>query len=363
MRIMQMAPPWFTVPPEGYGGIEWIVSELTDRLVERGHDVTLLASGGSQTSARLRTVFDQPPSKLLGSPQVEIVHCVAGYRERDEFEIIHDHSGIIGPAIGSFVDGPPVVHTLHGPWRSEMTRLYTALPPRLHLVAISHDQRSRAPKGLPIQGIVPNGTPVDHYPLRPERRGTDGYLVFIGRASPEKGLDVAVTVARRMGRPLKMLVKINEPEEEAYWRNSVAPLIGGADVEVLNEVRTEDKARLLAGADALIFPIQWAEPFGLVMTEAMACGTPVVAHANGAASEVVADGETGFVVEEGDLQAFCAAVNRVGEIDPRACRARVEEHFSVARMVDGYEQVYRDVLNQQSGNEAERAERAGRPGP
>lgn len=361
MRILQMAPPWFTVPPEGYGGIEWIVSELAERLVERGHDVTLLASGGSRTSARLRTVFDQPPSKLLGSSQVEIAHCVVGYRERHQYDVIHDHSGVIGPAIGSFVDGPPVVHTLHGPWRAEMTRLYTALPPRLHLVAISHDQRSRAPQDLRIAGIVPNGTPVGHYPLRAERRGTGGYLVFIGRASPEKGPDVAVTVARRLGRPLKMVVKINEPEEEAYWRNTVAPLLGGAEVEVLNEVRIEDKARLLAGADALVFPIQWAEPFGLVMTEAMACGTPVVAHANGAANEIITDGETGFLVEEGDLDAFCAAVDRVGEIDPHACRARVEEHFSVARMVEGYEQVYRDALNGRSGNEPDLAGRAGRP--
>lgn len=345
MHILQMAPPWFTVPPKGYGGIEWIVSELTEGLVERGHDVTLLASRGSQTAARLVTVFDQAPSRLLGSAYHEIVHCVAGYRRRHEFDIVHDHSGIIGPSIGAFLDGPPVVHTLHGPWGAESKALYRALPPGLHLVAISHDQRSRAPSDVEIAGVVPNGTPVGRYPLREERRGTGGYLVFIGRASPEKGPDVAVNVARRLDRALKMVVKINEPEEDAYWRNMVQPLLGGADVEVLSEVRVDEKARLLAGADACLFPIQWAEPFGLVMTEAMACGTPVIAFANGAATEVVADGETGFLVEEGDIDGFCAAVNKVAEIDPRRCRAQVEEHYSVGRMVDGYERLYRDVLS------------------
>lgn len=360
MRILQIAPPWFAVPPAGYGGIEWVVAELADGLAERGHDVTLLASGGSRTKATLWTVFDEPPSKLIGSAYHDLMHCAAGYRRRGEFDLVHDHSGILGPAIGSFVDGPPVMHTLHGPWRADVSRLYCALPPQLHLVAISHDQASRAPKGLTIEAVVPNGISVDALPLRAERRGTDGYLVFIGRANREKGPEVAVKVAQQLGRHLKMMVKINEVEEEVYWRSRVAPLVVDADVELLAEVSLEEKAELLAGADACLFPIQWPEPFGLVMTEAMACGTPVVAFANGAATEVIADGETGFLVRPGDIEGFCEAVGRVGEIDPTACRRRVEEHYSSGRMVEGYERVYEQVLKREPPRSAASQ---GRPGP
>lgn len=352
MRILQVAPPWFAVPPAGYGGVEWVVAELADGLADRGHDVTLLASGGSRTRATLWSVFDEPPSKLIGSPYHDLMHCAAAYRRRGDFDLIHDHSGILGPAIGSFVDGPPVVHTLHGPWLAGVKGLYQALPPRLHLVAISHDQRARAPEGLPIAGVVPNGIRVGAYPLRTERRGTDGYLVFVGRANREKGPEVAVRVAQRLGRHLKMLVKVNEVEEEAYWRARVAPLVIDADVEVLAEVSLQEKARLVAGADACLFPIQWPEPFGLVMTEAMACGTPVVAFANGAATEVIAHGETGFLVPPGDLDAFCDAVTRVGDLDPHACRRRVEAHYSGERMVRGYEEVYERVLTQATGSGA-----------
>lgn len=345
MRILQMAPPWFAVPPAGYGGIEWIVSELADGLADRGHEATLLASGGSRTRATLLSVFDEPPSKQLGSLYHELLHCAAGYRRRDEFDIIHDHSGLIGPAIGAFTDGPPVVHTLHGPWTEDFVRMYTALPSRLRLVAISQDQRDRAPEGLSVAGVVPNGIPLDRYPLRAERRGTDGYLFFIGRASREKGPEVAVQCAKRLGRKLKMVVKVNEPPEEAYWREAVEPHLDGVDVEIVDTVSTEEKGALMAGADACLFPIQWAEPFGLVMVEAMACGTPVIAFSNGASPEVIIDGETGFLLPEGDLDGLCDAVTRVGDIDPRACRARVQDHFSDARMVEGYERVYERVLS------------------
>lgn len=361
MRILQMAPPWFAVPPAGYGGIEWVVAELADGLADRGHDVTLLASGGSRTRAALWTVFDEPPSKLIGSPYHDLMHCAAAYQRRAEFDLIHDHSGILGPAIGSFVDGPPVVHTLHGPWLPEVEGLYRALPPRLHLVAISQNQRARAPESLPIVGVVPNGIPLDRYPLRVERRGTDGYLFFIGRASREKGPEVAVRVAKRLGRKLKMVVKINEPPEQAYWHEAVEPHLDGADVEIVNTVSTQEKAALMAGADACLFPIQWAEPFGLVMIEAMACGTPVIAFANGASPEVIVDGETGFLLPEGDLDGLCDAVTRVGDIDPRACRARVQDHFSSARMVEGYERIYEQVLTPATEPGAGSAAGAARP--
>jgi len=337
MRILEIAPPWFSIPPSGYGGIEWVVALLADGLVEAGHDVTLLASGGSVTLARLETIFDRPPSKQIGNAWHETRHVVAGYLRRDEFDLVHDHTGAFGPALGALLEGPPVVNTLHGPWTDEVSALHQLLAPRIHLVAISHDQARRAPVGVDLAAVVPNGISIESYPLRPERRGTAGYLVYVGRANREKGPEIAVAVARRLRRPLKMLVKINEPAEEAYWRDVVGPHLRGAEgIELLPDLPIADKARLLAGADATLFPAQWPEPFGLVMAESMACGTPVVGYGDGAVSEVVVDGENGFVVPPGDLDGLCEAVQRAADIDPRACRARVEQHYSGAAMVRGY---------------------------
>lgn len=345
MRVLQVAPPWFPVPPTGYGGIEWVVALLADGLVDAGCEVTLLASGGSRTRAELRTVFDEPPSANLGDPFHDVVHAAAAYRDRHRYDVVHDHSGIIGPAIGAFLADPPVVHTLHGPWTPQARLLYRSLPRDLHLVAISHDQRSRAPDGLAHAGVVPNGIPVERYPLDDRRRGdAGGYLLFLGRANPEKGLTTAITIARRTGMRLVMAVKRNEPPEHAYWREVVEPMLSELDVEVLEQVDHAHKAELLAGAEATLFPIQWDEPFGLVMTESMACGTPVLAFARGAAPEVVVDGKTGVLAAPGDLDHLVEAVGRLDRIDPVACREHVAERFSARTMVDGYLDVYRRVL-------------------
>lgn len=344
MRILHVAPPWFAVPPQGYGGIEWIVAELADGMVDRGHDCVLLASGGSRTKAEFWTVFDEPPSEAIGSALMETVHCVRAYASRDGFDVIHDHSGAVGPALGAFTDGPPVVHTLHGPWSPELTQLYRSLPSRLHLVAISEDQRSRASAGVTVDAVVPNAVPLESFPFRPERRDGDGRLLFVGRSTPDKGPEVAVEVARRLRRPLTMVVKADEPPEQRHWRDRVEPLLDGADVEIVSGVSAARKAALMADADALLFPIRWEEPFGLVMVEAMACGTPVVAFANGASGEVVEHGTTGFLVEEGDVEAFCAAVSRVDTIEPAACRSRVQARYAKDRMIDGYEAVYQRLV-------------------
>jgi glycosyltransferase involved in cell wall biosynthesis len=347
LRILQIAPPWFAVPPAGYGGIEWVVAGLADGLVAAGHDVTLLASGGSRTRGQLLTVFDEPPSAELGNPLPDLVHCLAGYRHRDEYDLIHDHSGPIGASLGAVAEGPPVVHTLHGPWTDEIRALYRAMPQRLQLVAISQHQAATAPAGVGIAGVAHNGIPVEQFPFRRELRGTAGYLAFVGRACADKGPDIAVEVARRLGRPLRMLLKVNELAEHAYWEEVVRPLLDGVDVEVELQSSVEDKVAAMAGADAVLMPIRWHEPFGLVMAEALACGTPVVAFERGAAPEIVADGETGFVVQPGDLDGFCAAVERVGAIDPGACRRRVEERFSNEAMVDSYLNVYRRLVDEQ----------------
>ncbi len=342
MKILQVAPPWLSVPPLGYGGIEWVVSGLTDGLVDAGHEVTLLASGGSKTRAQLETVFEEPPFEQLGDARIETIQALTAYRRRGEYDLIHDHTAAVGPALGAVAGGPPVVHTLHLAWLDEQIQLARLIAPPVRLVAISNDQAARAPADVPISAVVHNGVPVDRYPFTAEK---DDYLLFVGRANREKGPEVAIEISSRLGRPLIMAIKINERYERKYWREVLQPLVASApvDIEVVPDPNHERKADLMARAAAVVVPIQWAEPFGMVMPEANACGTPVVAFDMGAASEVIAHGKTGFVVPPGDLDAFCAAIDQTKELLPEDCRTHVIEHFSVQRMVADYERVYETV--------------------
>jgi glycosyltransferase involved in cell wall biosynthesis len=339
MRILQIAPPWFTVPPTGYGGIERVVAALSDGLVDAGHDVTLLASGGSTSKAEVVSVFDTPPSSDLGSTCHELTHVVAGYARRHEFDVIHDHAGFTGAAMGALLDGPPVVHTLHGPWTPEVAALHRQIGDDLHRVAISHDQRSRAPADVRIDHVVHNGLSLTEHPFR-AHADPDRHLAFVGRANREKGPEVAVRIARAAGRHLKMAVKINEPPEQVYWDRVVAPLLVGADVEVVRNGTAQDAIDVMSGAEATLFPIAWPEPFGLVMIESMAVGTPVLAYRGGASTELIVDGTTGFLLDPGDVDGMVAAAARVGQLDRAASRAHVRERFSSAAMVAGYETVF-----------------------
>jgi glycosyltransferase involved in cell wall biosynthesis len=345
MRILEIAPPWFTVPPAGYGGIEQVVAQLSDGLVGAGHDVTLLASGGSTSQATVLNVFDVPPSGALGSTCHELIHVLVGYQRRHGFDVIHDHSGFIGAAFGSLLDGPPVVHTLHGPWVPEVEVLHRSLGNTLHRVAISEDQRSRAPRGVRVDHVVHNGISLTEHPFRAEP-DADRYLAFVGRSNVEKGPEVAVRVAALLGRRLKMAVKINEAAEQVYWDEHVAPLLDGVDVEVVRNGTKQDAIDLMSGAEVTLFPIAWPEPFGLVMAESMAVGTPVVAYAAGASVEIIEHGRTGMLVTPDDLDAFVSAVRIARSFDRAACRARVVDHFSSAAMVTGYEAVFASVTEQ-----------------
>lgn len=339
VRILQLAPPWLSVPPKRYGGIEWVVSGLADGLVDRGHEVTLVASGGSSSKARLEIVFPEPPFDQLGDTRIETIQALTAYRMRRSYDIIHDHTGAVGAALGAIAVGTPVVHTLHAPWLDEQIRLARLVAPPVRLVAISHDQAERAPADVPIAAVVHNGIPVDRYPFSTDK---DDYLLFVGRANREKGPEVAIEVAHRLGRRLVLAIKSNERYEQKYWHEVLRPLIARdpGSIDVVPNPDHERKAALMANAAVVIVPIQWAEPFGLVMAEANACGTPVVAFDVGAAPEVIAHGTTGYVVPAGDVDAFCAAVEMAGTIRPHDCRARVTERFSVRRMVEGYERVY-----------------------
>jgi glycosyltransferase involved in cell wall biosynthesis len=340
MRIAQVAPAWFPVPPPGYGGIELVVGLLSDRLAARGHDVTLFACGGSSTAANLVVTSPEcPDPALLGNVWFDAVHTLSAYQDCDDFDIIHDHAGVIGPALAACRDnGPPVVHTLHGPWTEPARRFYSLVDHDVHLVAISEAQRADNPD-VRYAATVHNGIDLDAYPLS-EKKGD--YLAFIGRSNPDKGPAWAVEIAKRAGMPLKMIVKKNEMFEQEYWHGAVAPQLTD-DIEVLEHVPHEEKTEVLGGARALLFPIRWAEPFGLVMTEAMACGTPVIATAMGAAVEVVADGVSGILCDS--LDQMVDAVEQVDSLEPDACRAHVAEHFSADAMVSGYEKVFDELVN------------------
>jgi glycosyltransferase involved in cell wall biosynthesis len=339
MRIAQIAPPWLAVPPRGYGGIEWVVALLADGLAERGHEVTLFATGDSTTKARLEFVFETAPgSKLINDPTLDTIHTLHAYRDPERFDLFHVHSPF--SALAAAVGLPrPVVHTLHGAFTPEMRQLYEQVGDRARFVAISENQRSHMPE-LNYAGVVYNGVNVPDYPFRDRK---DDFVLFLGRAARDKGALRAALAARESGMRLVMAVKVAHEEEERHWNEDVVPVLPPATT-VLGEIGLADKVDLLSRAKAVLFPIDWDEPFGLVMTEAMACGTPVIATPRGSVPEVVTDGETGFIVPVEDYPAqAAAALRRLDEIDPAACRARVQERFSKEAMVAGYEDVFQRV--------------------
>ena len=332
MRIAVLSPVWFPVPPTGYGGIEWVVSLLADGLVEAGHDVTLFASGDSRTKARLVSLFEVAPSHEIGLAQTEVRHALTCFERADEFDVISDHSGPPAAAIAGAVR-TPTVHTVHGPLGGEAGELYTQIArvsPRTGLISLTMNQRKPQPD-LPWLANIPNALDFSVYPFVPHR---GDYLLFLGRMSPEKGAHRATTIALETGLPLKLAGKMREPREQQYFHELVEPHLRPGRIEYLGEVSQGEKVELLQGARVVLFPIDWEEPFGLVMIEAMACGTPVIATRRGSVPEVIEEGRSGLIVDE--WQAFETAIERAEELDPHEIRRAVEERFSRERMVADY---------------------------
>jgi len=339
MKVAVLAPCWFPVPPTGYGGVEWVVSLLADGLVEAGHDVTLFASGDSHTKARLAAIFHNAPSEWIGRSFWELRHVLHCYERADEFEVINDHSGPLSAALSASVS-TPVVHTVHGPLDGEPGELYdqvSRVAPETGLISISMNQRKPRPDFNWVANC-PNALDLSVYPFRPHR---GEYLLFLGRMSPDKGAHRAVAVAMEAGLPLKMAGKMREQKEREYFKQFVEPHLGHG-IEWLGEVSHGEKVELLQNARATLFPIEWEEPFGLVMIESMACGTPVIATARGAVPEVIEHGRSGIIVE--DYRIIPAALEEADKIDPIACRRYVEERFSPLRMVHDYVQAYTTAI-------------------
>ena len=341
MRVGLLSPVWFPVPPTGYGGIEWVVALLADGLVAAGHEVTLFASGDSETNAKLESVYETAPSDRIGTSLVELDHALACYERASEFDVINDHSGIAGAALAGTVE-TPVVHTVHGPLDGEAGPIYERVAhvaPRLGLISLSLNQRKPKPD-LPWIANCPNALDLTAYPVQPHR---GDYLLFLGRLSHDKGAHRAIEVAKKTGLALKIAGKMREPLEKQYFEEHIRPKLGWG-IEYLGEVPHEEKVDLLQNARATLFPIAWEEPFGLVMIESMACGTPVIATRRGAVPEVIEHHRGGIIVDH--HREMAVAVEEADRIDPLECRRYVEERFSRERMVADYVAAYEAHVGQ-----------------
>jgi glycosyltransferase involved in cell wall biosynthesis len=353
MRIAMVAPLVEPVPPPLYGGTERVVSLLTEELVRRGHAVTLFASGDSQTTAELVPCcskglrLDPAVTDYLAYTMTQLG---AVYRRATDFDVIHNHLDYV--AFPSARLSPtPTLTTTHGRLDlPEVQRVYADFAEQ-RLIAISDDQRTYLPEANWVATVY-NAVDVSNYRFRPE---PGDYLVFLGRISPEKRPDRAIEIARDVGMRLVIAAKVDAVDQD-YWEHAIKPMVDAHPglIEYVGEVDERGKDELLGGAYAYLFPIDWPEPFGLTMAEAMATGTPVIASRAGAVPEVVEDGVTGFVCDS--ISAMVAAVPRVKDLDRRACRARIERLFSPPAMAAGYERAYAAVTAGRGGGGGAAAE-------
>ena len=338
MRIGLIAAPWIPVPPPNYGGTELIVDHIARGLTARGHDVRLFTVPESTCPVEKEWVLPEAAAPM-GFTVPEAQHVLAAYKAFDDVDVIHDHT-VLGPALAAGHKHPdiPVVFTNHNLVTAQTRPLLHAAAAVGSLVAISRDQYSRDPD-IEISAVIHHGIDVDRYPFGP---GGGGYAMFVGRMNPDKGPERAIRIARAAGLPLVMIVKMWEPGEKAFFTEVVEPLLG-PDIDLRLTSTREQTVELLRHAEALLNPISWHEPFGLVMPEALSCGTPVLAFARGAAPEIIEHGVTGWLgADEADL---AKALSRAREFDRATCRASVEQRFTLDRMARDHERLYRRLIN------------------
>jgi glycosyltransferase involved in cell wall biosynthesis len=344
MKIAQISPLFESVPPQAYGGTERVVSYLTEELVRMGHEVTLFASGDSVTQANLVAIC--PRSLRLDKECIDVVshHMLLVeqvFQQAAEFDVIHSHIDYLTYSMARQFPQFSLVTTLHGRLDiPDLVPLYQEFD-ELPVISISDDQRKPLP-WINWQGTVYHGLPPDLYTYR---KGKGNYLAFVGRMSPEKRVDLAIEIAIRTGMPLKIAAKVDKADL-AYFEK-IRHLLDHPLVEFVGEIGEKEKNDFIGNAAALIFPIDWPEPFGLVMIEAMACGTPVIARRCGSVPEVIENGVTGFIVDDTD-QAV-EAVNNLRRIDRRGCRKAFEERFTSTRMAQDYLKIYDDLIHPKEG--------------
>ena len=339
MRIAQVAPLYESVPPKYYGGTERVVSYLTEELIRQGHEVTLFASGDSETKARLVAACRRSlrlDEECIDQMAHQILMLERVFQRAAEFDIIHFHVDYLHFPLSR---RQPITHvtTLHGRLDiPDLIPLYQEFQD-MPVISISNEQRKPLPWAN-WQATVYHGLPADLYRFRPE---PGNYLAFMGRISPEKRVDRAIEIAKRIQIPLKIAAKV-DPVDKDYFESVIAPLLGDPLVEFVGEIGDAQKNEFLGNAYALLLPIDWPEPFGLVMIEAMACGTPVIAYRGGAVPEIMEEGHTGFIVEE--LEDAVEAVQRVPELSRKRCREVFEQRFTVTRMARDYLQAYKRLI-------------------
>ena len=342
LRIAMLAPPWISVPPPGYGGVESVVGALTEALVRRGNEVTLFCAPGSRSSAEVVTLLGLSHPDEIERSLYEADHVARAFEQIDaadgesRFDLVHDHCGFTALAMADRLR-TPLLHTLHGQFTPATAAFYARHGRKAALVGISQAQLAGAPPGLRPLAVIPNPIALREWPLGGKKAD---FLLWVGRMTPDKGPHRAIEAARLAGLPI-VLAGIVQPRQRAFFEQEVAPHIDGKAVSFVGEVTGAQKLSLFSRARGLLMPIRWAEPFGMVMIEALACGTPVIAFGEGAAPELIVDGKTGFIVA--DEAAMAAAVPRLTAIRPGDCRAWVAEHCEVGAVAAAYERAYRTV--------------------
>ncbi|HTK04279.1 MAG TPA: glycosyltransferase family 4 protein [Candidatus Eisenbacteria bacterium] len=351
LRIAQVAPLWFTVPPNGYGGIERVIKLLSDGLVDRGHAVTLFAAPGSDTKAELRSVYHSPliaDGKLWSNPiwNLRNIQKAVEAANAGEFDVVHIHLDLWG-LLSQGVSRVPIVHTMHNPlYRSnadadinDRVRLYNEEAPRTNIAFISEAARKAANIDFPKGRVVYNG--VDHRELQFDPKGGD-HFIWIARLDKHKGVENAIAAAERAGAKLMLASRVDASRQE-YFDTVIRPHLNDR-ITFVGEMTKGRFSEFYGKAKALLYPIEWEEPFGLVVAEAMACGTPVIAYDRGAMREIIDDGVTGFVVPRDDVDAFAEAMAKIDTIDRAKVRDRVDTMFGADHMTDSYERFYYDLL-------------------
>jgi len=343
MRIGIVAPPWVPVPPARYGGTESVIDRLARGLAGAGHELLLWTTGDSTCPVPKGWVHERAATDRMGFDAIELHHLVRGYDALVEWgaDIVHDHT-LIGPVYARRFPDLPVVTTNHGPFDDALNDLYRAVADDVPVIAISQDQASRA-VDVPIAAVIHHGIDLDRFPVGDGGGDDDGpYFLFLGRMAPEKGAMRAAFAAKQAGARLVLAAKMHEPWERAFFEEQVRPLLDER-ITYVGEVGGEDKLALLRGATALVNPIRWPEPFGLVMIEALACGTPVLAFPEGSAPELVDHGTTGFLCE--DVDDLAVRLGEAASLDRAACRRAAESRFSTARMVADHLALYEQVVD------------------
>jgi glycosyltransferase involved in cell wall biosynthesis len=347
LRVAMLAPPWIPVPPPGYGGIEEVVALLTDALVEDGHEVELFCAPGSSSKAKVHPLLDAPHPEHIERALFEADHVARTFAAIDAaaatqpFDVVHDHSGYTALAMADRIR-TPLVHTVHGPFDHDTSPYYACHGRKGRIVCISRSQASMAPDGAGEPIVVHNPIDVDSWPVGYHKQD---YLLWLGRMVEEKGPQRAIKVAKAVGRPL-VLAGVVQPGHERFFAREIEPHIDGQLMRYVGEVGGARKQRLFADAFAFLMPIKWPEPFGMVMVESLAAGTPVLAFNQGAAPEIVENGVNGFLVQDEDEMA--AVVERAGDLDPLVIR-RTAERFAPDRVAMGYETAYREALASAAG--------------